>query len=319
MVMSSSPVGFGRPRPWRVGLRQAATATVVVGTLLVTGCSITAKRNEARLITTAHKKLVQSGTALLSVTVQEKIIAVPGGFASQTASGPVHAGQSRPPTTTTVVTNFPLREALVVPSSGATAKPTNAAQYFQDGVIYQRLPNAATSSRPWLQLDFAALYSARKSNAGVGYGHDLLNPLWVVDLLKGTLTGSVTRVGTTPVGGVLTTEYAVNFAWDKSLRGATDTHTRAVQAALTLLGVPGSVVKGRVWLDGQGVVRQMQATIRERRSRHEQVAWQYTIRFAAIGQAVTIALPKSSQVARVDAVAPVANAASAQSSTVAPS
>jgi hypothetical protein len=30
-------------------------------------------------------------------------------------------------------------------------------------------------------------------------------------------------------------------------------------------------------------------------------------------------LPKSSQVARVDAVAPVANAASAQSSTVAPS
>ena len=296
-----------RSRAAVAGLAVAAVA------LAGSGCSITEKRNEARLITRAHQKLVQSGTALMSVTMQEKAIELEQGVASQSTAVALRAGQTGPAKNETVVTNFPLRQALVIAPTRMSAKGTPA-QYFSDGVIYQRLPNVAASSHPWLQLDYGRLYDNRKSQAGVGYGHALLNPLWVVDLLKGTLTGSVKRVGPARVGGVATMEYAANFAWDKSLKGSGDQHIRAVLAATTLLGVPtGNVVKGNVWLDATGNVRQMWVSIRENKGRHNVVAWHYTITFAAIGQAVTIALPKPTEVARVDSLGPVVDAEAAAS------
>jgi hypothetical protein len=209
-----------------------------------------------------------------------------------------------------VVTNFAKRQALVVPAGAPRGKST-AAQYFDDGIVYQRLPGATTSSHPWLQFDYARAYDRRKRDAGVGYGHALLNPLWVVDLLRGTLTGSIKRVGPAQIGETATTEYAANFAWDKALKNSGDEHIRTVQTALTLLGVPDKVVKGGVWLDAAGNVRQLKVVIREQRGRHNIVAWQYTIMFAAIGQEVSIALPKQTEVARVDSLGPVADAESA--------
>ena len=315
----SWPAVPDRTRRRRRGRALAAGVALTAVALAGSGCSITEKRNEARLITTAQKKLVQSGTALLSVTVQEKVIDVEPGSATQASTAsPLRPGQTGPARNETVVTNFPMREALVIPSTGATAKGTPA-RYFSDGIIYQRLPNVAASSHPWLQLDYGRLYDNRKSQAGVGYGHALLNPLWIVDLLKGTLTGSIKRVGPAQVGGVATTEFAANFAWDKSLKGSSDQHTRAVAAAMTLLGVPTNVVKGNVWLDATGNVRQMWVSIREHKGRHDVVAWHYTIRFAAIGHAVTIALPKTTEIARVDSIGPVVTAESAASSPLAAS
>ena len=316
MVMSSASAWHAT---WRRRRRGFAAGVALVGVALAgSGCSITEKRNQSRLITNAHQRLVDSGTSLLSVTVQEKAIAIDAGFAAQSSSQPLRAGQLAPARNETVVTNFPKREALVIPAAKGAAK-ASPAQYFNDGVIYQRLPNVAASSHPWLQLDYGQLYDKRKSQAGLGYGHALLNPLWVVDLLKGTLTGSVKRLGPARTGGVATIEYAANFAWDKSLKGTGDQHTRAVEAALTLLGVPSSVVKGNVWLDAAGNVRQLWVSIREHKGRHQVVAWHYTINFAAIGQAVAIALPKQTEVARVDTLGSVLDAETAASSPLAAS
>jgi hypothetical protein len=288
-------------------------AALLAVSLVLGGCSITEKRDQARLIKSAHTTLLSSGTALLSVTVQERVIAVPGGVVGENTPGSLRAGQSGPPVTQTVVTNFPMKQALVIASSLGAQTSTSASRYFHDGVIYQRLRNPAASSRPWLQLDIGTLYDSRRRFAGVGYGHDLLSPLWIVDLLRGALTGSIERVGTAQVADVATTEYKVNFAWDKSLKGAPDDHVRAVETALTLLAVPPKVMKGRVWLDAEGVVRQMQVEIRQSKGRHQTVSWQHTVRFAAIGQPVTIVLPKAAQVARVDSLGPIANAATGAS------
>jgi hypothetical protein len=268
---------------------------------MLCGCSLTAKRDAARAITAAQKKLVSSSTALLSVTVQ---LELPRGC--EVKSGP-HAGPVGPARSQRVVLNFAKQRALVIAAAGSAAQP-GPVQYFDGGVIYQRLSNDAGSSHPWLALDYGRLYDKRKSQVSIGYGHDLLSPLWIVDLLKGALTGSIKQVGTAKVAGAAATEYTANFAWDKSLRNASDDHTRDVQAALTLLGIPNKVVKGRVWLDRSGGLRQMEAVIRQNNGRHQALDWRYTMQFAAIGQPVPIELPKTSEVARVDSFGQITGA-----------
>lgn len=314
MVKSSIRGSRERRSVYGYGRAVALAAVAGVLALVLGGCSITQKRDEARLIVDAEKNLVRNGTALMAATEQETVLAVPSGSSGQAGFGPtLRPGQSEPARTETIVTNFPLQEALVTATANGSKTPSVAFEYFHDGTIYQRLPNAGSESRPYLQLDFGSLYDSRKANAGVGYGDDLLDPLWVVELLRGPLTGSVRRVGSGLINGVFTTEYSANFDWTKSLGGTTDAHTRAVEAALTLLGVPGSAVKGAVWIDRQGSVRQMVVTIRESKGRHREVAWKYTIHIVTIGRAVNLVLPNTDQVARVDAVAPIADAASAAS------
>jgi hypothetical protein len=270
----------------------------------LSGCSITAKRDAARGVAAAQKKLYNSGTALLSVTVQ---LELPHGFSARSGTRQVKAGPLGPPRTETVVLNFPQRQALVIAPAGTTPKP-GPVQYYDDGVIYQRLANAGASFRPWLRLDYRRLYDNRKSQESIGFGYDLLNPLWITDLLKGTLTGSINTLGTAQVAGVTTREYKANFAWDKSLKGTSDDHKRAVQAALTLLGIPDKVVQGHFWLDSTGAIRQMEALVRENKGRHAAVNWRYTIHLTSIGQPVPSVLPKASEVARVDALPQIISA-----------
>ena len=300
---ATQPQRRRRPR-----LTTPVIAVACIGALVLSGCSITAKRDAARHIAAAQKKLIQSGTALLSVTVQ---LALPHGFAARTSTGTLRPGPIGPPRTETVVTNFTTHRALVIPATGSTAKAGGPSQLFDDGIIYQRVTNGPATSHPWLELDYLPLYDNRKSHPGLGFGYNLLSPLWIVDLLKGALTGSIKRVGSAQVDGITTTEFAANFAWDKSLKHTSDNHTRSVQAALTLLGVPSSVVKGRVWLDNTGSIRQMQAAVREKKGRHTALEWQYTIRFASVGQAVAIPLPKTDEVARVTTLGQILAAQSA--------
>lgn len=303
MSMPTGPVRALRRR--RVGV--AAIAAVLVAATVLSGCSITAKRDAARQIAAAQKELVHSGTALLSVSVQ---LILPRGYKVATSTGPLRPGPIGPPRTERVVTNFTAHQAVVIPATGTSAKAGGPSQFFDDGIIYQRLLNVSTTSHPWLMLDYLPLYDHRKRDKAHGFGYNLLSPLWIVDLLKGTLTGSIKRVGTAQIDGAATTEFAANFAWDKSLKRTSDRHTRSVQAALTLLGVPDSVVKGRVWLDRAGAIRQMQAVVRENKGRHAALDWEYTIHFTSVGQAVAIPLPKTDQVARVNTLGQILSAQS---------
>ena len=303
MTFSAAPhrQSFSRAGGHRRTTRAAVLLLVVA---VLSGCSITAKRDAARAVAAAQKELYNSGTALLSITVQPEL---PHGYSAQSGARGLKAGPLGPPRTKTVVLNFPEGQALVIAPTGTSPKP-GPVQYYDDGVIYQRLANAAASSRPWLRLDYRRLYDNRKSQKGIGFGSDLLSPLWITDLLKGTLTGSIHRVGTVQVAGAPATEYKANFAWDKCLKGTSDSHKRAVEAAMTLLGIPDKVVHGRIWLNSTGAIRQMEALVRENKGRHQAVNWRYTIHLTSIGQPVPIVLPKASEVARVDALPQIISA-----------
>lgn len=147
-------------------------------------------------------------------------------------------------------------------------------QVIFDGLdVYASIPGASPSdARPWIstiankKLTDLALNPSGVPASMAAY---VLRPSLLVDFLSGSLTGSIRRVGPAVLDGVKTTQYAARFDLSQALTDATRVHYSQKQQddvakVFAVLGIAsGDLDAGWVWIDAQGVPRQMVLNIRE--------------------------------------------------------
>lgn len=280
---------------------RAFGALVLVPTLALgaAGCGIADKRNQAEILRAASTELAEARTAEMALA--QRLVIVKAPEAGQVGSTSARkAGFATPRVTTTVELDYPRRITATRPPSDAVVEPV---QYFREGAFYLRRVNARPGSRAWLKFDFAPHFEDRKAKRHEAYGAGLFNPVWLVDLTRGALTGSVERVGTAEIRGVAVTHYRANFDWEKALKELSQESRETIETALEMMGVPSRVVKGAMWMSADGLPVRIDANIRQQRDRHRVVEWQFSLEFTAVGQPLSIELPLTRDISVVNTVA----------------
>ena len=186
---------------------------------------------------------------------------------------------------------------------GGGVSSEQPAVVFDGYTIYaHKLPAVGQTAarRSWVKLDFAGL--DRKDSSKLSIGQFLsppINPWLVVQLLAGTLTGSVRRIGTQRVGGVDTTHYAMNVDFAKAVSRFSDNDKNSVIKVIKANLIAGTVYPAQVWLDDRGVPRRMSVRFRQQIDRLDQYGFTMTIELADLGAPVQIKLPGSDEIAEV--------------------
>ena len=140
-----------------------------------------------------------------------------------------------------------------------------------------------------------------------------INPVTVLDLIAGPLTGSVELLGPEDIGGVATTHYRANFDFDKVMK---DTRRRAytedardgLETLLDLLVVKGSIHKGDVWLAPDGRPRRFTIRIRQEPVTEVVIEMIITLDLVEIGAPAPIEVPAPAQLVKVGSVLQYINA-----------
>lgn len=170
-------------------------------------------------------------------------------------------------------------------------------QVFDGGVYYQHLGSEGRG-RQWLAYSLTRAYDRRDDLIGDGFATNFLNPVFQIQLLDGVLTGSVTEEGTETIGGVETTHLSANFDATQAFDDAPDEWREAALAAFELMSTSEEVIPGEVWIDSDGVVRQVATKLRQKLTRRDIIALDVTLTFDDVGADVTIELPEDSNVSK---------------------
>jgi hypothetical protein len=123
---------------------------------------------------------------------------------------------------------------------------------FSQHVLYLRLPSGRTvCGRPWISISLAGLPGANQPTSGTA----------VLQLLAGA-SGTVQRIGTQTVDGVATTHYRVSVSYAEAIARVPEQLRTLSESELGSLGIsPDQTFPVDVWLDAQGLARQMQMTM----------------------------------------------------------
>src|SRR4051794_17827181 len=240
--------------------RRALPAVVLtVAVVAASGCGFSKvldKRDVAARISHSYDLArgagVASGKAEVSLTIVKLHlpVTVPGlkeGFTTKPQSAPMTIDVGR------------ARWASVV-DAGQGPQVVAA---FDDAVFYQYNANAG-QARPYTAVNIGRLYDQRQQHKGDAAGNSILNPAYMFELLPGVLTGSIKTLGPDTVGDVATTHFQANFDATRALAHAPKDRQHAVAAALALMNVDNSAIKGEVWLDAAGQPRKVLMHLREK-------------------------------------------------------
>jgi hypothetical protein len=194
----------------------------------------------------------------MSMAMQISTSALPGGIAA-TGTGsfdpPAHTG------------SFAMTMAL--PSSAALRQVFGSAglhleEVLKGSTVYVKLPAAlaarlpGVSAAPWLKVDL----SKRGGSQGSALSSLTSNPVsgdpsQLLQYLRGS--GGMTKVGTEQVAGRSTTHYRGHVSLDQVASRVPSASRQAVSHAISMLESQGfpKQLPVDVWVDGQGLVRQM--------------------------------------------------------------
>lgn len=287
------------------GFRVFGASTLVA--LLVAGCGIQDKKENAERIRNSVKRLAAQKTAAAQFAFSVSIVDVPSRGAA--GAGILGLQQVRPGARTPELSALILidyQRKLVQASLPAAAPGQEPVPYqvFAGDRLYQRRLSRGgaepTGGRQWVKLDFGEQYEDRKNKRGQGFGSQSLNPAWLVQLVGGALMGSVEEVGAETIRDVPTLRYKVNFSWDDAFDDADDEERKGFLAAATMMGIPEKVVKGEIWLDRDGMPRRIKANVRQQRNRNEELELHYLIELFDFGTGKTIVVPSRDAVSEVD-------------------
>jgi hypothetical protein len=263
--------------------------------LLAAGCGFAGKKEVADRIRSAPTRLGAAAAQAVQLRVTSRPI---GTLAATQTTQPGQAGA--PPRTIGLTTQGSLdygrrKAAISVPA------PTGAEPFqILDGTsLYQRRFGGSNTQRPWLRLDLVDLYPDRQAQEGIGVGAQLITPVMVVDILRGTLSGSVRPDGRETIGDTPTSRYRVNVDLEKAMDGATEPARRSFEAVRSLTGIKRLVQPGLVWLDDRGAIRRVQLTVKEERSRDEGVEVTLLMDLTDASAPAAITLPPPDQVSTV--------------------
>jgi hypothetical protein len=178
---------------------------------------------------------------------------------------------------------------------------TERATVFLDNEVFVRRQNArATERRTWARLDLTGLEHERPLDTrDMPPGQILnaiastLNPVFLVELVEGALTGSVERVGPDTVADVPVTRYDANISFDKAMTELDfDDEQREVRLRLfRLLGSRKDVVPAQIWVDEDGRLRRLRVEFEQRISRQRANTVIATVELHAFGGEVVLDPP----------------------------
>lgn len=296
--------------------RVLTVAVVLLCVLVAGGCGIRAKKADAELLRGAADRVAAQKTANAQFGFSFRIVDMPqsGGAAEINIAGLQQSqeGARSSELSAPLVLDYS-RKAVQASLPAADAdQPAIPFQIFAGDTIYQRRVNQSgegtTSGRDWVKLTFGDHYEDRDNKEAQGFGSQTLNPAWLVDLLRGSLMGSIERLGTETIRDTQTSRYRVNFSWDDTFEDVSDRELEGWLTAQAMMGIPDKVVKGEVWLDDDGLPRRIKANVRQVRDRNEELEVRYTLELFDFGADIDLALPPDDQVSEVDGLGAIVQA-----------
>jgi hypothetical protein len=146
--------------------------------------------------------------------------------------------------------------------------PTQGRQFTMTEVVdganvYVRMPEIAQSlgaGKPWLLFRAESLFGDPWAGSGGLGGGMSANPRGQLDQLESE-TNDVKTVGREPVDGVDTTHYTATIDMQKALDEVGDQSGEAADLLQQSLDQLGATETVDVWIDGDGLLRRMVATL----------------------------------------------------------
>lgn len=295
------------------GLRAVALTTAVV--VAFGGCGgIKARKDRADRIIHSVDKAIGAGSAQMAVSTKAVV--------KLDRTDRLVAGGARaaaiPATSLAAQADLAHgRVAYITPNRDGAPE---AVRIYAGTTIYaRRISPAAKAERPWVRLNLTSVDPDQIDNQDIqvadavrrlreAQGFD--NPLFLLSLLRGTLSGSVDRIGAEPIRGVPTTHYKLNIDREKAVKHYPQRVQDAYEAVFKSLFATRTVFPGEVWLDRDGRPRQYSVTLKSRVRRTALVDFHLTVELFDLGQPVQIVLPTKRETVVVDGLGGLARAVS---------
>jgi hypothetical protein len=294
-------------RRWRV--RSAALVALALA-LSSAACGIGDRQRNADVLHASLAKLSAAapatGTLTLTLEPDRRPIAALGGAAPSAQTVPPGLGGAATPAAKPQEET--LQATIQLAISGRRARvamgtpEAEQAAVFEDTRVFVRRQNARpTERRTWATLDLRRIVdnerpldtSELSPAASLTSVASSVNPVYLVELVRGALAGSVRPAGSEAIGGVETIRYDANVSFDKAMTDLDfDDDERAVRSRLfRLIGATKDVVPARMWIDGDGRLRRLRLELQQQVSRQRSDALTATVDLLELGAAATLGPP----------------------------
>ncbi|HVM09653.1 MAG TPA: hypothetical protein VM345_14390 [Acidimicrobiales bacterium] len=152
------------------------------------------------------------------------------------------------------------------------------AAVFVDTQLFTKRRNArATERRTWARLDIMDPLTEERPidlremtpPQTLTAAATTLSPVHIVELIEGTLTGSVKAKGNEAIGEVQVARFDMNISLDKAMKELDfdDEQREARLRLIRLLGSRNDVLPARAWIDDQGRLRRFEVELDQRVTR----------------------------------------------------
>jgi hypothetical protein len=269
---------------------------------MTTACSLGAQQNQGERIARSVQRLRAAGTASGEATWMFGVKDLPPGAISDP--------QSFFRRFETVRLAFLVdlgRDRAQLAQVGKADAPTAV---YDHHVVFVRRTGASggLTSREWSRLNYV---DRRKDHSpGVQAVADnigkptaaLIPPAHLLELVAGTLKGSVKRVGAETVAGVAVTHYKANLSIDSANRKLhiSERELDARRAAMTAVAVKGDLIPAEIWVDGKGVLRKLRLRLTQHPARSATLFFVADFEVRAVGSEQAAPTPTRREYIRVD-------------------
>ena len=278
-------------------------AVAAAAALLLGGCGSIKERKENadRIIDSVDRATAaKSARMTVSVDVTVKLDRV------------ADAAGGDPPIRVTASATADLRRERVAYVALGAAGVSEATRIDDATTIYARRAAVAAADarqRPWVRVDLMGIDPDEIDNDGIELAEAVRrlpqiagvdNPLFLMKLLRGALSGSVEEVGQEEVSGVATTHFTLNLDREKALRDEDEDLQDAYEVVFKSVFAEANVFPGEVWLDDDGLPRRYAMTLKSKLRRHSIADIRITTELLDVGQPVDIALPAKDETVKVE-------------------
>lgn len=289
-------------------------AVAVAVAVVLPGCgAIQERKEQADRIIGSVDKAIAAGSAHIDVAARTEL-KLEGAERMLGEGGP--RGAVTP--SVTVSAQADLGADRVAYLAGGAGGAPQAVRIFSGTTIYvRRVGNAAAGTqRPWVRLDLTSIDpeeidndievadALRRVQETAGFD----NPLFLLKLLRGALSGSIEDRGADEVRGVPTRHYKLNLDREKAVKDEDEEIQDAYEAVFKSMFATATVFPGEVWLDNQGVPRRYSVTLKSKVRRRALADFRLTVEMFDLGQPVQIVLPDDRETARVEGLGSLAQA-----------
>lgn len=296
----------------RHGLRGLALATALA--VALSGCgSIRERKEQADRIIDSVDRAVAAGSAQMSVTVKADL-KLEGAQRLAAGGG---AGDAEIPAMNFAAQADLARDRVAYLDLGDGTSPEAIRIYAGTTLFLRRLDAETDTQRPWVRLDLTSVDPDEIDNGDIETADALRrvqetqgfdNPLFLLKLLRGTLSGSVKKVGEEDVRGARTTRYKFNIDREKAVRDEDEDVQDAYEALFKSMFATRTVFPGEVWLDDKGLPRRYSVVLKSSVRRRALVDFRLTVEMFEVGQPVRIVLPGKRETSRVEGLGGLAQA-----------